>query len=60
MDLDKETIQRSIYTSLDFLSDIGGIQGILVSLFTVVIAAINTEKFDEYFIARLYSFASSD
>ena len=58
MSMDKISVQRSIYTSLDLLSDIGGIQGILFSLFAIVVALFNSDHFDEYFIARLYNYSS--
>ena len=58
MSMDQVSVQRNIYTSLDLLSDIGGIQGILFSLFAIIVALFNTDHFDEYFIARLYNYSS--
>ena len=41
MNLDQSVISREGYTSLDLISDIGGMQGLLFSLFGFLIAAWN-------------------
>ena len=39
--LDKKIIQRTNYTVLDLLSDIGGILGLLMSFFSLLLSAFN-------------------
>ena len=53
---DSTLIQRDVYSSLDFLSDIGGIQGLFVSVFGLVITMVNTEKFEEHLIGQLFAY----
>ena len=50
MNRDKTLLQRNVYTVLDLLSDIGGIQGLLLSLFAIVISAINIDRSEEHLI----------
>ena len=38
MGKEKKVLERNIYTVLDFISDIGGVQGLLVSLFAFIVA----------------------
>ena len=56
MNLNKKVLERTIYTSLDLLADIGGIQGILMSFFGIITAACNSTYFDEYLISKLYKY----
>ena len=53
---DKVFLQRNVYTSLDMLSDIGGIQGLLVSMFAVVTALFNTSFYEEHLVHQLFTF----
>ena len=54
MNLDQITIARSVYTTLDVLSDIGGIQGILMSGMGMLLGIWNYQNFDNYMASRLY------
>ena len=47
-------IARDMYTFLDLLSDIGGMQGMLVSGFGFLIAIWNFNYFDDFMASRLY------
>ena len=53
---DSTLIQRNVYSALDFLSDIGGIQGLFVSLFGLMITLFNTTSFEEHLIRQLYTY----
>ena len=48
---DKTLLERNVYTVLDLLSDIGGIQGLLVSFFALIVSTLNTDRFEEHLIA---------
>ena len=54
MNLDQITIARSVYTTLDVLSDIGGIQEILMSGMGMLLGIWNYQNFDNYMASRLY------
>lgn len=54
MDFDLNMIERSSYTALDVLSDVGGIQSMLYSLISLVLGLFNTRLVDDYLISRLY------
>ena len=54
MNLDLKVIARAGYTILDFISDVGGIQGMLISLVAWVVAFWNYKMFDNYMVSRLY------
>ena len=56
MNRNKKVVERTIYTSLDLLSDIGGIQGIFMSFFGIITAACNSTYFDEHLVSRLYKY----
>ena len=56
MSLDMRHIERIGYTFLDLLSDIGGIQGILVSFFSVLVGLLNNTFFDDYLVSKLYKY----
>ena len=49
---------RHIYTYIDLLSDVGGIQGIIVYMFAILIAALNTNKLSNFIVNRLYKVKS--
>jgi len=40
MDLNKYVIERTVYTSLDWLGDVGGLQGILFSIGATILMFI--------------------
>ena len=54
-----QKITRTGYTLLDLLSDIGGIQGLLISLFSAVVGFLNKSYFDDQMVAKLYKYQSS-
>ena len=54
MNLDQKTIARTGYTILDVLSDVGGIQSILISGFGILIGVWNYSNFENYLASRLY------
>ena len=56
MNKDKQLLQRSHYSSLDFLSDIGGMQGLLLSIFGYFIAVLNSQNSEEWLVSNLFKF----
>lgn len=59
LDYTLNSFERSYYTFLDFLSDIGGIQSIIVGVCAGVLSAIKYDYFDDYLVSRLYKLAPS-
>ena len=48
MNMDLNIIQRSGYTVLDILSDVGGLQGILISGISLFLGAWNYNNLENY------------
>ena len=55
MDMDLAVIERTGYTILDILSDIGGLQGILISGISFFLGILNHNYLDNYLVTKLYS-----
>ena len=54
MNLSKITVERTGYTFLDVLSDVGGIQGLLLSFCGLIVGIANYNNFDNYLASRLF------
>ena len=54
VDKDMIIIARNGYTILDVLSDVGGLQGILLSFCFGLITIWNHNNFDNYLASRLF------
>ena len=54
VNLNEQVIQREVYNILDVLSDIGGMQGLLLSGAGYLIAICNYHMFDNFMVTRLY------
>ena len=54
MNLDLVVIARSGYTVLDYLSDVGGIQGLLLSLSLGLLTFFNFNMLDDYMVSQLF------
>ena len=54
MNLDQKTLARTGYNVLDVLSDVGGIQGILMSGFGIILSIFNYNNFENYLASRIY------
>jgi len=50
MNLDKQVISRDGYTFLDWVSDVGGMQGMLISAMAVLLGIWNHNYFDNYLV----------
>ena len=59
MNLNLENLQRSGYTILDVLSDVGGIQGLLFSFAAMAIGIANYQNFQTVMAAQLYKIKTS-
>ena len=58
--LSMQSIERTVYTGFDFLSDVGGLSGILVSALVVFVNAWNYAAFDNYMVTNLYKMKEPD
>ena len=47
-------IERTGYTILDILSDVGGLQGILISAISFLLNIVNFNYLDNYIVSKLY------
>ena len=54
VDLDQTVIQRIGYTIPDLLSDIGGIEALVLSLFGVILSFWNHNNFDNHLVSKFY------
>lgn len=46
--------ERKVYTAFDMLSDIGGLTGIIATLFGLINATWNYNAFDNFMVSRLF------
>ena len=53
-------VARDGYTFLDYLSDIGGMQGMLISLVALIMTIFNHNYFDNWMVTRLYRMENKD
>ena len=53
-------IERDGYTIFDYISDIGGLQGILFSTFAIFLGFFNYNIFDNFMLKRLYQIKKKD
>lgn len=54
MNLDMMQYERKVFTFFDMLSDIGGLNGILVTVLAIVSTTWNFNSFDNYMVSRLF------
>lgn len=59
MSMDQTMVQRNGYTILDVLSDVGGLQGILITVITLVLGILNSNYLDNYLVSKLYKFEAA-
>mmetsp|Transcript_36663 Transcript_36663/g.48146 ORF Transcript_36663/g.48146 Transcript_36663/m.48146 type:complete len:240 (-) Transcript_36663:585-1304(-) len=60
MDLNMQVVGRESYTALDWLSDVGGMQGMIAGGVFIFIAFWNYNNFSNYMVTRLYKMEKSD
>ena len=60
MNYDLTVIERSGYTLLDMLADVGGLQGMLVSTISIFLNIWNFNFFDNYLVSKLFRASSGD
>ena len=60
MDFDVIQYKKSSYHLFDFISDIGGIQSILISVFASLVSIWNYKMLDNYLVSRLYKLDRED
>lgn len=54
MNLNVKEISRSGYTMLDLISDIGGMQGVLISALAIIVGIWNYNMIENHLVSRLY------
>jgi len=54
MDLNMMHYERNVLTIFDMLSDIGGLTGIIATIFSIICAAWNYNAFDDFMASRLF------
>ena len=47
-------IERTGYTVLDILSDVGGLQGIFVTVIFLFLSVLNHNDLDNYLVSKLF------
>ena len=57
--LDLRVIAREGYTVLDFLSDLGGMQGLIHMLFGIMLSFWNYKYLEDFLVSRLYRLKNS-
>ena len=55
MSLDQTLIERTGYTITDILSDVGGLQGALVSGISFILSILNYKNLDNYMVSKLFT-----
>ena len=60
MNMNLKMIARDGYTILDFLSDIGGILGLLISGITYILVSWNYNYFENFLVTRLFKLQRVD
>ena len=60
MNLNQKVIARDGYTILDYISDIGGMQGMLISLIAWFVTIWNYNMFDNHMVTRLFKIEKTD
>ena len=58
--LNQKVIARQGYTVLDYISDIGGMQSMLISFMAWFIAVWNFNMFDNHMVSRLFQVEKND
>ena len=58
MNLNQLVIERNGYTVLDYLSDIGGMQTILISSFSLMLMVLNFHYAENFLVTKLYRLSS--
>ena len=52
--LDIKELQRTTYNTFDFVSDVGGLSGALLSFFTIIVSVWNFNSMDNTMASQLY------
>ena len=60
MSYDLTVVERSGYTLLDMLADVGGLQGMLVSTISIFLNIWNFNFFDNYLVSKRFRASSGN
>lgn len=58
--LDRFVTQRSNYTFLGVLSDVGGLSAVIYSVFATLLAILNYNSLNAHIVNKLFKFSDSD
>ena len=54
MNLDLTVVEREVYTILDFIGDIGGLQAALLGIFGFIFLFFSVNGFENYLVSLLF------
>ena len=60
MDLGRLHYERNVYTIFDMLADVGGLNGILIIILSLLSAIWNYNSFDNFMVSRLFKIHKPD
>ena len=60
MSLDQQVVERTNYTILDVLSDVGGLESVIASAIALVLSILNYNNLDSTMITQLFSFPAEN
>ena len=60
MDLNVLQYERQVYTFFDMLSEVGGLQGMLMMSFGYILSIWNYNSFDNFMVSRLFKIRKVD
>ena len=55
MNLNQAIVYRKVRNTFDYLSDVGGLQAILVTVISIFLNACKFNLFDNYMVSQLFS-----
>ena len=58
VNLDQTVVSRSGYTFLDVLSDVGGLESIIISFMAIFLSIINFNNLDNHMVTHLFQLSS--
>ena len=60
MSMDQTLVERSGYTVLDILSDVGGMQGFLISAISLLLSILNHNHLENYMVSKLFKYKGNE
>ena len=60
MSMDLATVDREVYTALDWVGDLGGLFDGMKLIFSLVLAILTYKNYDTYMVAKLFQLRSNE